>query len=191
MADAKDYLELWRERYSFPNYISDNFRLSEDGTIVLDNEEEWSEAQKILLQSSAVGTSKNFYLDPKPLFNKLGEIYTNIINSSFTSARTDSIKMNRNNMDYTNGSDLLVDQTPVYPFFCFLYNTPEDVTSKEVYNDWYNENVVTDIITAISDNNINTSIAPNKITIDSKLLEDKHFPSFTKVEAATLENYLN
>lgn len=191
MADAKDYLELWRERYSFPNYISDNFRLSEDGTIVLDNEEEWSEAQKILLQSSAVGTSKNFYLDPKPLFNKLGEIYTNIINSSFTSARTDSIKMNRNNMDYTNGSGLLVDQTPVYPFFCFLYNTPEDVASKEVYNDWYNENVVTDIITAISNNNINNSIVPNKITIDSKLLKDKHFPSFTKVEAATLENYLN
>lgn len=191
MADAKDYLELWRERYSFPNYISDNFRLSEDGTIVLDNEEEWSAAQKILLQSSAVGTSKNFYLDPKPLFNKLGEIYTNIINSSFTSARTDSIKMNRNNMDYTNGSGLLVDQTPVYPFFCFLYNTPEDVTSKEVYNDWYNENVVTDIITAISNNNIDTSIVPNKITIDSKLLKDKHFPSFTKVEAATLENYLN
>lgn len=191
MADAKDYLELWRERYSFPSYIGDNFRLSEDGTIVLDNEEEWSEAQKILLQSSAVGTSKNFYLDPKPLFNKLGEIYTNIINSSFTSARTDSIKMNRNNMDYTNGSGLLIDQTPVYPFFCFLYNTPENVSSKEVYNDWYNENVVIDIITAISDNNINTNNIPNIITIDSKLLEDKHFPSFTKVEAVTLGDYLH
>lgn len=191
MADAKDYLELWRERYSFPSYIGDNFRLSEDGTIVLDNEKEWSEAQRILLQGSAVGTSKNSYLDPKPLFNKLGEIYTNIINSSFTSARTDSIKMNRNNMDYTNGSGLLVDQTPVYPFFCFLYNTPEDVTSKEVYDDWYNENVVIDIITVISNNNIDASIVPNKITIDSKLLEDKHFPSFTKIEAVTLENYLN
>ena len=192
MADAKDYLELWRERYSFPSYISNNFRLSEDGTIVSDNEEKWSAAQKILLQGSAVGTSKNFYLDPKPLFNKLGEIYTNIINSSFTSARTDAIKMNRNNMDYTNGSGLPVDQTPVYPFFCFLYNTPEDVTSKEVYNDWYNENVVIDIVTAISNNNnIDTSIVPNKITIDSKLLEDKHFPSFTKVEAVTLKNYLN
>lgn len=191
MADAKDYLELWRERYSFPSYIGDNFRLSEDGTIVLDNEEEWSEAQRILLQGSAVGTSKNSYLDPKPLFNKLGEIYTNIINSSFASARTDSIKMNRNNMDYTNGSGLLVDQTPVYPFFCFLYNTPENVSSKEVYNDWYNENVVIDIITAISDNNINTNNIPNIITIDSKLLEDKHFPSFTKVEAVTLGDYLH
>ena len=191
MADAKDYLELWRERYSFPSYIGDNFRLSEDGTIVLDNEKEWSEAQRILLQGSAVGTSKNSYLDPKPLFNKLGEIYTNIINSSFASARTDSIKMNRNNMDYTNGSGLLVDQTPVYPFFCFLYNTPENVSSKEVYNDWYNENVVIDIITAISDNNINTNNIPNIITIDSKLLEDKHFPSFTKVEAVTLGDYLH
>ena len=191
MADAKDYLELWRERYSFPSYIGDNFRLSEDGTIVLDNEKEWSEAQRILLQGSAVGTSKNSYLDPKPLFNKLGEIYTNIINSSFASARTDSIKMNRNNMDYTNGSGLLVDQTPVYPFFCFLYNTPENVSSKEVYNDWYNENVVIDIITAISDNNINTNNIPNIITIDSKLLEDKHFPSFTKVEAVTLRDYLH
>lgn len=191
MADAKDYLELWRERYSFPSYIGDNFRLSEDGTIVLDNEEEWSKAQRILLQGNAVGTSKNSYLDPKPLFNKLGEIYTNIINSSFASARTDSIKMNRNNMDYTNGSGLLVDQTPVYPFFCFLYNTPESVSSKEVYNDWYNENVVIDIITAISDNNINTNNIPNIITIDSKLLEDKHFPSFTKVEAVTLGDYLH
>jgi len=191
MADAKDYLELWRERYSFPSYIGDNFRLSEDGTIVLDNEEEWSEAQRILLQGSAVGTSKNSYLDPKPLFNKLGEIYTNIINSSFASARTDSIKMNRNNMDYTNGSGLLVDQTPVYPFFCFLYGMPEETSSKEVYNDWYNENVVIDIITAISDNNINTNNIPNIITIDSKLLEDKHFPSFTKVEAVTLGDYLH
>ena len=191
MADAKDYLELWRERYSFPSYIGDNFRLSEDGTIVLDNEKEWSEAQKILLQSSAVGTSKNFYLDPKPLFNKLGEIYTNIINSSFKSARTDSIKMNRNNMDYTNGSGLLVDQTPVYPFFCFLYGMPEETSSKDVYNDWYNENVVIDIISAISENNsINNSEIPNIINIDSKLLQSKTFPSFVKTQYQNLRTYL-
>lgn len=191
MADAKDYLELWRERYSFPSYIGDNFRLSEDGTIVLDNEKEWSEAQKILLQSSAVGTSKNFYLDPKPLFNKLGEIYTNIINSSFKSARTDSIKMNRNNMDYTNGSGLLVDQTPVYPFFCFLYGMSEETSSKDVYNDWYNENVVIDIISAISENNnIDDSEIPNIINIDSKLLKSKTFPSFVKTQYQNLQTYL-
>lgn len=191
MADAKDYLELWRERYSFPSYIGDNFRLSEDGTIVLDNEKEWSEAQKILLQSSAVGTSKNFYLDPKPLFNKLGEIYTNIINSSFKSARTDSIKMNRNNMDYTNGSGLLVDQTPVYPFFCFLYGMSEETSSKDVYNDWYNENVVIDIISAISENNsIDDSKMPNVINIDYKLLQSKTFPSFVKTQYQNLQTYL-
>lgn len=191
MADAKDYLELWRERYSFPSYIGDNFRLSEDGTIVLDNEKEWSEAQRILLQGSAVGTSKNFYLDPKPLFNKLGEIYTNIINSSFKSARTDSIKMNRNNMDYTNGSGLLVDQTPVYPFFCFLYGMSEETSSKDVYNDWYNENVVIDIISAISENNnIDDSEIPNIINIDSKLLKSKTFPSFVKTQYQNLQTYL-
>ena len=191
MADAKDYLELWRERYSFPSYIGDNFRLSEDGTIVLDNEEEWSEAQRILLQGSAVGTSKNFYLDPKPLFNKLGEIYTNIINSSFKSARTDSIKMNRNNMDYTNGSGLLVDQTPVYPFFCFLYGMSEETSSKDVYNDWYNENVVIDIISAISENNsIDDSKMPNVINIDYKLLQSKTFPSFVKTQYQNLQTYL-
>lgn len=191
MADAKDYLELWRERYSFPSYIGDNFRLSEDGTIVLDNEKEWSEAQRILLQGSAVGTSKNSYLDPKPLFNKLGEIYTNIINSSFASARTDSIKMNRNNMDYTNGSGLLVDQTPVYPFFCFLYGMPEETSSKDVYNDWYNENVVIDIISAISENNnIDDSEIPNIINIDSKLLKSKTFPSFVKTQYQNLQTYL-
>ena len=191
MADAKDYLELWRERYSFPSYIGDNFRLSEDGTIVLDNEKEWSEAQRILLQGSAVGTSKNSYLDPKPLFNKLGEIYTNIINSSFISARTDSIKMNRNNMDYTNGSGLLVDQTPVYPFFCFLYGMSEETSSKDVYNDWYNENVVIDIISAISENNnIDNSEIPNIINIDSKLLKSKTFPSFVKIQYQNLQTYL-
>lgn len=191
MADAKDYLELWRERYSFPSYIGDNFRLSEDGTIVLDNEKEWSEAQRILLQGSAVGTSKNSYLDPKPLFNKLGEIYTNIINSSFASARTDSIKMNRNNMDYTNGSGLLVDQTPVYPFFCFLYGMSEETSSKDVYNDWYNENVVIDIISAISENNnIDDSEIPNIINIDSKLLKSKTFPSFVKTQYQNLRTYL-
>ena len=191
MANAKDYLELWRERYSFPSYIGDNFRLSEDGTIVLDNEKEWSEAQRILLQGSAVGTSKNFYLDPKPLFNKLGEIYTNIINSSFTSARTDSIKMNRNNMDYTNGSGLLVDQTPVYPFFCFLYGMSEETSSKDVYNDWYNENVVIDIISAISENNsIDDSKMPNVINIDYKLLQSKTFPSFVKTQYQNLQTYL-
>lgn len=60
-----------------------------------------------LLNATAKGTEKNFYLDPIPTLNKLGQIYSSVysnILSSF-SARTDSIKMNRKNMDYTNDGE--------------------------------------------------------------------------------------
>ena len=59
---------------------------------------------KDLLGATAKGTKENFYLDPIPRLNKLGYIYSNIMTDigEKISARTDSIKMNRNNMDYTN-----------------------------------------------------------------------------------------
>lgn len=55
---------------------------------------------KDLLGATAKGTKENFYLDPIPRLNKLGYIYSNIMTDigEKISARTDSIKMNRNNM---------------------------------------------------------------------------------------------
>jgi hypothetical protein len=60
-----------------------------------------------LLGATAKGTEENFYLDPIPRLNKLGYIYSNIITDigARISARTDSIKMNRDNMDYTNDGE--------------------------------------------------------------------------------------
>lgn len=62
---------------------------------------------KDLLGATAKGTEENFYLDPIPRLNKLGYIYSNIMTdiSARVSARTDSIKMNRDNMDYTNDGE--------------------------------------------------------------------------------------
>lgn len=62
---------------------------------------------KDLLGATAKGTEENFYLDPIPRLNKLGYIYSNIMTDigARISARTDSIKMNRDNMDYTNNGD--------------------------------------------------------------------------------------
>ena len=59
---------------------------------------------KDILGATAKGTEENFYLDPIPRLNKLGYIYSSIVSDigAKVSARTDSIKMNRDNMDYTN-----------------------------------------------------------------------------------------
>ena len=59
---------------------------------------------KDILGATAKGTEENFYLDPIPRLNKLGYIYSSIVSDigARVSARTDSIKMNRDNMDYTN-----------------------------------------------------------------------------------------
>lgn len=61
---------------------------------------------KDLLKASAKGTEENYYLDPIPQLNKLGEIYSTLAKniSATISARTDAIKMNREHMDYTNDS---------------------------------------------------------------------------------------
>ena len=119
--NIRNYLESWRSRYSYPNYIGDNQFLTSDGKLVEDNLEGYSEAQETLLKGSAIGTASNYYLDPHPLFNRLGEIYSNILgNKAYSSARTDSIKMNRLNMDYTNGRVLRDLEKPQLECFKFL-----------------------------------------------------------------------
>ena len=62
---------------------------------------------KDILGATAKGTEENFYLDPIPRLNKLGYIYSNIVSDigARIAARTDSIKMNRDNMDYTNDGE--------------------------------------------------------------------------------------
>lgn len=135
MAD-KDYLENWRELYSYPNHITSNEYLTEDGSQSLDREEDWAYSQtQVLLKGNAIGTSKNNFLDPIPLFNKLGHIYTNIVNSAFVSARTDAIKVGIRNMDFTNGrtlEDLSPETVEVYEFFNFYGYT--EMTLENIYN---------------------------------------------------------
>ena len=141
MAD-KDYLEEWRDLYSYPNYITDNQYLTEDGKASLDNEGDWDISQEKLILGSAVGTAANFYLDPNPLFNKVGDIYSSVITQvfgntsidSFTSARTDAIKMNLRNMDYTNGKNSIeIESQPPLEFFRFYEDieTAEQIFKKE------------------------------------------------------------
>ena len=141
MAD-KDYLEEWRDLYSYPNYITDNQYFTEDGKASLDNENDWDISQEKLILGSAVGTAANFYLDPNPLFNKVGDIYSSIITQifgntsidSFTSARTDAIKMNLRNMDYTNGKNSIeIESQPPLEFFRFYEDieTAEQIFKKE------------------------------------------------------------
>ena len=112
MANAKDYLELWRERYSFPNYITGHEYLTENGNAVSNTDTSWSAAQKLLLNGNAIGTPDKYYLNPIPLFNRLDHIYSDIVKKGFVSARSDAIKMNVKNMDYTNGSSDTVKTAP-------------------------------------------------------------------------------
>lgn len=136
MASAKDYLDKWRRLYSFPNYITGNSYLTEDGTICLDKEEDWDYAQRVaILKANAMGTYKNSYLDPIPLFNSLGDIYTNIINTSFESARTDSIKMNLLNMDFTNGGPKGKKNVVPYQFFNFYDYTSDEELQEKMFSD--------------------------------------------------------
>lgn len=119
--NIRNYLESWRSRYSYPNYIGDNQFLTSDGKLVEDNLDGYSEAQETLLKGSAIGTASNYFLDPHPLFNRLGEIYSNILgNKAYSSARTDSIKMNRLNMDYTNGKTLRTVEKVEWDCFKFI-----------------------------------------------------------------------
>ena len=99
MADAKDYLELWRQRYSFPNYITGHEYLTENGNSVSNTDTGWGAAQKLLLNGNAIGTPDKHYLNPIPLFNRLDHIYSDVVKKGFISARSDSIKMNVKNME--------------------------------------------------------------------------------------------
>lgn len=119
-----NYLIEWKDQFSLPNYLTGNSFLSPDGSSVSGDEASLNLAQSILLNGSAVGTHDKHFLNPTPLFNKLGEIYTTIVNSAFASARTDAIKMNRYNMDYTNGeSTLKAENLPIHEFFRFFEDT--------------------------------------------------------------------
>lgn len=134
MADAKDYLELWRERYSFPNYITGHDYLTENGNAVPGTNAGWSAAQKLLLNGNAIGTPDGYYLNPIPLFNRLDHIYSDIVKKGFMSARSDSIKMNVKNMDYTNGSSDTVKTAPRYPFFNFYGYDLDDIENEIFYS---------------------------------------------------------
>lgn len=134
MADAKDYLELWRERYSFPNYITGHDYLTENGNAVPGTNAGWSAAQKLLLNGNAIGTPDGHYLNPIPLFNRLDHIYSDIVKKGFMSARSDSIKMNVKNMDYTNGSSDTVKTAPRYPFFNFYGYDLDDIENEIFYS---------------------------------------------------------
>lgn len=104
---AEFTLEEWRKTYSYPEDITQNETVNkyydtENNTVVNGDK---NQGQINLITGNAVGTEDNYYLDPNPLFNTLGQIYSTIVNSGFESARTDAIKMNRDNMDYTNGDN--------------------------------------------------------------------------------------
>ena len=134
MANAKDYLELWRERYSFPNYITGHEYLTESGSAVSDTDKSWDAAQRLLLNGNAIGTADGHYLNPIPLFNRLDQIYSDVVKKGFISARSDAIKMNVKNMDYTNGSSDTIKMAPKYPFFNFYGYDLDDVENKTFYS---------------------------------------------------------
>ena len=134
MANATDYLELWRRRYSFPNYITGHEYLTESGSAVSDTNESWSAAQQLLLNGNAIGTADGHYLNPIPLFNRLYQIYSDVVKKGFISARSDAIKMNVKNMDYTNGSSDTIKMAPRYPFFNFYGYDLDDVENKTFYS---------------------------------------------------------
>lgn len=155
--NIRNYLESWRSRYSYPNYIGDNQFLTSDGKLVEDNLEGYSEAQETLLKGSAIGTASNYFLDPHPLFNRLGEIYSNILgNKAYSSARTDSIKMNRLNMDYTNGKTLRTVEKVEWDCFKFISETQtESIYGTKNANTLNN---ILNLVLAFKDRNPNSEI---------------------------------
>ena len=155
--NIRNYLESWRSRYSYPNYIGDNQFLTSDGKLVEDNLEGYSEAQETLLKGSAIGTASNYFLDPHPLFNRLGEIYSNILgNKAYSSARTDSIKMNRLNMDYTNGKTLRTAEKVEWDCFKFISETQtESIYGTKNANTLNN---ILNLVLAFKDRNPNSEI---------------------------------
>lgn len=101
MADYKD----WK-----PNAydLTENPYLDGDFDSSNNTEDREFEFRRNLLSANAKGTPSKYHLDPVPFVNKMGECYTNIIKivSEQAAARHDSIKMNRDNMDYTNNNTI-------------------------------------------------------------------------------------
>lgn len=176
MASAKDYLEMWRQLYSFPNHITGNMYLTPDGSQCLNKESDWNYAQMTaLLKGNAVGTFDNSYLDPNPLFNKLGQIYTNIINSAFISARTDAIKMNLLNMDFTNGNNRTRETAEVYEFFNFYGYDDDPLVFDKIYCEGDIENsengkAISQLITTLIANCEEKDASGNSIVIGQDTL---------------------
>lgn len=104
MANENQFLETIIKKYN--NLENNNFVISKKDELkdFTGNENLTTEN---LLQASAKGTEENYHLDPIPQLNKLGQIYSTLIKniSATASARTDAIKMNRKNMDYTNNGE--------------------------------------------------------------------------------------
>lgn len=76
-----------------------------DGDSNVENNKETAQKElaiKNLLNGNAKGTEEKYHLDPVPFLNRLGQCYAKIANEAYKAARTDAIKMNRSNMDYTN-----------------------------------------------------------------------------------------
>ena len=78
-------------------YIIDGTKIDDQ----VDNEFERT-GRRNLLNGNAKGTAEHGYLDPVPLWNKIGQIYSSLVSGGYLSARYDSIYQNRHNMDYTN-----------------------------------------------------------------------------------------
>ena len=75
------------------------------GTLVGESSINDSKQEKNILGGSAIGTSDKGYLDVIPFLNKIGEAYTNIINTNYNDiARSDAICTDNSYLDYTNGS---------------------------------------------------------------------------------------
>lgn len=120
---AKFTLEEWKKTYSQINCLTDNSYL---------------ELTKMLM-GSAIGTASKYFLDPIPFYNKLGQIYSTLVGTGI-SARTDAIKMNMLNMDYTGGSRFQnrpIESVEFYPFFNF-YGYKEDEFNYDTF--YYKEN---------------------------------------------------
>lgn len=155
-----DYLELWKDMYSYPEYITGNENLNQD----------------IVLNGNAIGTQSGYYLDPSPLWNKLNKIYSNIVNSAFEGARTDAIKMNLLNMDYTNGINDIYNNVEMYPWFNFYgYNlTGLNINIHTFYAGENGDNgkYIGKLFLLINNYPVENSITANvKRRIDSQILE--------------------
>ena len=94
-------LNQWRSEGSLPENLTENPNLKRVGESSIND----SKQEKNILGGSAIGTSDKGYLDVIPFLNKIGEAYTNIINTNYNDiARSDAICTDNSYLDYTNGS---------------------------------------------------------------------------------------